>query len=63
MDYDDKDDYDEDYSIRDTNINWLNRNMDYNETDSDDDDDIDDYNYNSNTKYNNWNGQNLDTVP
>ena len=55
MDYDDKDDYDEDYSIRDTNINWLNRSMDYNETDSDDDDDIDDYNYNSNTKYNNWN--------
>ena len=37
--------------------------MDYNETDSDDDDDIDDYNYNSNTKYNNWNGQNLNTVP
>jgi len=55
MDYDDIDDYDEDYNIRDIDNNWLNRNMDYNETDSDSNDDIDDYNYNSNTKYNNWN--------
>ena len=33
MDYDDID-YDEDYSMRDINNNWLNSNMDYDETDS-----------------------------
>ena len=51
MDYDDID-YDEGYSIRDIDNNWLNRNMDYGKTNSDYDSDIDDYNYNSNT--NNW---------
>ena len=52
MDYDDID-YDEGYSIRDIDNNWLNSNMDYDETDSDSDSDIDDYNYNNST--NNWN--------
>ena len=52
MDYDDID-YDEGYSIRDIDNNWLNSNMDYDETDSDSDNDIDDYNYNNST--NNWN--------
>ena len=52
MDYDDID-YDEGYSIRDIDNNWLNSNMDYDETDSDFDSDIDDYNYNNST--NNWN--------
>ena len=51
MDYDDID-YDEGYSIRDIDNNWLNGNMDYEEIDSDSESDIDDYNYNSNT--NNW---------
>ena len=53
MEYDEIDDYDEDYGIRDIDNNWLYGKMDYNETDSDDD--IDDYSYNSNTRYNNWN--------
>ena len=48
MDYDDID-YDEGYSIRDIDNNWLNGNMDYDETDFDSDSDIDDYNYNNNT--------------
>ena len=48
MDYDDID-YDEGYSIRDIDRNWLNSNMDYYEIDSDSDSDIHDYNYNSNT--------------
>ena len=52
MDYDDID-YDEGYSIRDIDNNWLNSNMDYDETDSDSDSDINDYNYNNST--NNWN--------
>ena len=52
MDYDDID-YDEGYSIRDIDNNWLNSNMDYDETDFDSDSDIDDYNYNNST--NNWN--------
>ena len=51
MNYDDID-YDEGYSIRDIDNNWLNRNMDYGKTNSDYDSDIDDYNYNSNT--NKW---------
>ena len=51
MNYDDID-YDKGYSIRDIDNNWLNSNMDYDETGSDFDSDIDDYNYNSNT--NNW---------
>ena len=51
MDYDDID-YDEGYSIRDIDNNWLNSNMDYDETNFDSDSDIDDYNYNNNT--NNW---------
>ena len=52
MDYDDID-YDEGYSIRDIDNNWLNSNMDYDETNFDSDNNINDYNYNSNT--NNWN--------
>ena len=52
MDYDDID-YDEGYSIRDIDNNWLNSNMDNDETDYDFDSDIDDYNYNNST--NNWN--------
>ena len=51
MDYDDID-YDEDYSIRDIDNNWLNSNVDYDDTDFDYDSDIDDYNYNNST--NNW---------
>ena len=51
MDYDDID-YDEGYSIRDIDNNWLNGNMDYEETDSDSNSDTDDYNYNNST--NNW---------
>ena len=51
MDYDDID-YDEGYSIRDIDNNWLNSSMDYKGTDSDSDSDIGDYNYNNNT--NNW---------
>ena len=50
MDYDDID-YDEGYSIRDIDNDWLNSNMDC-ETDSDFDSDIDDYNYNYNNIYN-----------
>ena len=48
MDYDDID-YDEDYSIRDIDNNWLNSNVDYDDTDLDYDSDIDDYNYNNST--------------
>ena len=51
MDYDDID-YNEGYSIRDIDNNWLNSSMDYEETYSDSDSDIDDYNYNNST--NNW---------
>ena len=51
MDYDDID-YDEGYSIRNIDNNWLNSNMDYYDTDFDFDSDIDDYNYNNST--NNW---------
>ena len=51
MDYDDID-YDEGYSIRDIDNNWLNSNMNYDEINSDSDSDIDDYNYNNST--NNW---------
>ena len=51
MDYDDID-YDEGHSIRDIDNDWLNSNMDYDETDSDSDSKIDGYNYNSKT--NNW---------
>ena len=49
MDYDDID-YDEDYSMRDIDNNWLNSNMEYDETDSDFDSEIDDYN----SSTNNW---------
>ena len=42
MDYDDID-YDEGYNIRDIANNWLNSNMDYDETNSDSNSDIDDY--------------------
>ena len=49
MDYDDID-YDEGYSIRDIDNNWLNCNMDYEDTDYDND--TNDYNYNNST--NNW---------
>ena len=52
MDYDDID-YDEGYSIRDINNDWLNSNMDY-EIDFDSDSDMDDYNYNYNNSINNW---------
>ena len=51
MDYDDID-YDEGYSMRDIDNNWLNSNMNYDETNSDSDSEIDDYNYNSST--NSW---------
>ena len=51
MDYDDID-YDESYSIRDIDNNWLNGNIDYKETDSDSDSDTNDYNYKNST--NNW---------
>ena len=51
MNYDDID-YDEGYSIRDIDNNWLNSNMDYDETYFDFDSDIDDYNHNNST--NNW---------
>ena len=50
MDYDDID-YDEGYSMRDIDNNWLNDNMDY-ETDSDSDSDMDNYNYNYNNTTN-----------
>ena len=49
MDYDNID-YDEGYSMRDIDNNWLNSNMDYDETDSDFDSEIDDYN----SSTNNW---------
>ena len=51
MDYDDID-YDEGYSMRDIDNNWLNSNMNYDETNSNSNSEIDDYNYNSST--NNW---------
>ena len=51
MDYDGID-YDEGYSMIDIDNNWLNSNMEYDETDSDFDSEIVDYNYNSKT--NNW---------
>ena len=51
MDYDDID-YDEGYSMRDIDNNWLNDNMDY-ETDSDSNSDMDNYNYNYDNT-NNW---------
>ena len=51
MDYDDID-YDEGYSMIDIDDNWLNSNMEYDETDFDFDSETDDYNYNS--KKNNW---------
>ena len=51
MDYDDID-YDDGYSIRDIDNNWLNSNVDYDEIDSDSNGDIDYYNYNNST--NNW---------
>ena len=51
MDYDDID-YDEGYSIRDIDNDWLNSNMDY-ETNSNSDNDTDDYNYNYNNSTNN----------
>ena len=49
MDYDDID-YDEGYCIRDLDNNWLNGNMDYENTYFNSD--TDDYNYNNST--NNW---------
>ena len=49
MDYDDIY-YDEGYCIRDLDNNWLNGNMDYENTNSNSD--TDDYNYNNST--NNW---------
>ena len=49
MDYNDID-YDEGYSIRDIDNNWLNGNMDYKDTNSDSD--TDEYNHNNST--NNW---------
>ena len=48
MDNDDID-YDEGYSIRDIDNNWLNSNMDYDETNFDSDNNINDYNYNNST--------------
>ena len=51
MDNDDRD-CDEGYSMIDIDNNWLNSNMEYDETYSDSDCEIDDYNYNSKT--NNW---------
>ena len=53
MDYDDID-YDEGYSMIDIDDNWLNSNMEYDETDSDFDNDMDNYNYNDNSSTNNW---------
>ena len=52
MYYDDID-YDEGYSIRDIDNDWLNSNMDY-ETYLDSDSDMNDYNYNYNNSTNNW---------
>ena len=52
MDYDDID-YDEGYSMRDIDNDWLNDNMDY-EIDSNSDSDMDDYNYNYNNNTYNW---------
>ena len=52
MYYDDID-YDEGYSIRDIDNDWLNSNIDY-EIDSNFDNDMDDYNYNYNNSTNNW---------
>ena len=52
MDYDDID-YDEGYSMRDIDNDWLNDNMDY-EIDSDSDSDMDDYYYNYNNNTYNW---------
>ena len=46
-------DYDEGYSIRDIDNEWLNSNMDY-EIDSNFDSGMDDYNYNYNNSTNNW---------
>ena len=46
--------YDEGYSMRDADNDWLNDNMDY-EIDSDSESDMDDYNYNYNNNTNNWN--------
>ena len=60
MDYDDID-YDEGYSIRDIDNNWLNSNMDY-ETDSDSDIDMNDYNYNYNNSTNNWSILTVDKI-
>ena len=54
MDYDDID-YDEGYGMIDIDNNWLNSNMEYDETDSDSDSDMDNYNYNYNNSTNNWN--------
>ena len=51
MDNDDRD-CDEGYSMIDIDNNWLNSNMEYDETYSDSDSKIDGYNYNSKT--NNW---------
>ena len=39
----------------DIDNNWLNSNMEYDETDSDSDSDMDNYNYNYNNSINNWN--------
>ena len=60
MDYD-VIDYDEGYSIRDINNDWLNSNMDY-ETDSDSDIDMNDYNYNYNNSTNNWSILTVDKI-
>ena len=60
MDYDDID-YDEGYSIRDINNDWLNSNMDY-ETDSNSNNDTDDYNYNYNNSTNNWSILTVDKI-
>ena len=43
--------YDEGYSMRDADNDWLNDNMDY-EIDSDSDNDMDNYNYNCNNTNN-----------
>ena len=51
MDYDNID-YDEGYSIRDIDNDWLNSNMDY-EIDFDSDSNMIDYNYNYNSSTNN----------
>ena len=52
MDYDNID-YDEGYSIRDIDNDWLNSNMDY-EIYFDSDSNMDDYNYNYNSSTSNW---------